>query len=321
MEYPLQDWMRTATFAAPGHILVATSITDLPHLVPHAIAQAKSICAHLTLVHATFPFENVTLEAGAIPLMDKGQIETEARLLMSDVAHNIAEQGVPCDVAVRRGFIVDVLGEEINRTGAGRLIIGSRGLGTLGRFELGSVAEELFAISKIPIFAVGPSAKAPTCHVTPRKILHPVSLKGCYQETVRLAISIAEIYKAELILLHVLNDRSMHEVDDSAPSAMVKDAITNLLPNGSQLAARPAALVRHGNTAEEILKVAISLNVDWILLGTNADSAQWFSHNCIAYRVVTSTTCPVLALRHHLPPDPLRYVQNSENTHLASLAK
>jgi len=52
MKTYLQGHTPDEQFAKPGRIVLASDLTDLDFLLPHAIAQAKAYGATLTLAHA-----------------------------------------------------------------------------------------------------------------------------------------------------------------------------------------------------------------------------------------------------------------------------
>lgn len=65
--------------------------------------------------------------------------------------------GVQCDGLVARGRAPHVIAEEASRTGAGLVVVGSRGLGAIGSTVLGSVSQEVVDLARCPVLvARGP---------------------------------------------------------------------------------------------------------------------------------------------------------------------
>ena len=225
-----------ATFVMPTRILVATDLTDGDFLVPHVVAQAKASGAQVTLVHAILPANAFPLEAGHVPYPDEKFLDRDARLALQGIAHQIELEGVSCDIYLAHGFAADVIREEIKMTGATRLIMGTHGRGKWGQLAMGSVANELLGSVEVPVFVVGPNVSPVTEHVTPRRILHPVSLIGDYKKSLEIALNLAKAYEAELTLLHVLDLDADTTVSDvgSRSVTWAEKAILAVLPEGAE---------------------------------------------------------------------------------------
>ncbi|MGB0122695.1 MAG: universal stress protein [Silvibacterium sp.] len=285
-------------FAAPDRILVATDLTDTDFLVPHVIAQAKASGARVTLIHAVGPSDSLPIEPAAIACFDELRIDREVRSTLRGIFRQIESHGIVCDVAVRHGYAADVILEEINRTQAARLIMGTHGRGKFAQIALGSVVKQLLRTVDIPIFAVGPHTRASAEHITPRKILHPVSLVGNYPESVCFAIDLAQSYRAELILLHVLGPDTGKSINPGRTLDWARNAMSALLPNADDLVPPVRSISTYGNLVEEILSNAISTKADWIVLGVNGKFPLSPFQETTAYKVLAAAKCPVLILRH-----------------------
>jgi nucleotide-binding universal stress UspA family protein len=176
--------------------------------------------------------------------------------------------------------------------------MGTHGRGKLGQLTLGSVAHDLIAELPIPVFVVGPHARDSVRHVTPRRILHPVSLVGEYRESLNLALEIAQTYKAELILLHVLDRNVNQSIDPERIISWAKKALDALIPNATNPVSLVQTRVTSGKLAEEILKAAVQTDADWIVLGAEGGLRSWFFPESAACKMVAAAPCPVLTLRH-----------------------
>jgi nucleotide-binding universal stress UspA family protein len=277
---------------------VATDLTDTDCLATHAIAQAKASGAKVTLVHALAPWDAVPMDGSVIPYVDKAMIARDVRVMLLGTARQFESQGIACDVVVRDGCAGEVIREELERINATRLIMGTHGRGKLGQLTLGSVAHDLIAKVPVPIFVVGPHARDSVQHVTPRSILHPVSLLGDYRESLHLALQIAQAYEAELTLLHVLDRNVNQSIDPKRIIAWAQNALDALIPNATSPVFPVHTRVVSGNLAEEILKAAVQTNADWIVLGADGGLRSWFFPESAACKMVATAPCPVLTLRH-----------------------
>ncbi|QMV19880.1 hypothetical protein GOB94_15235 [Granulicella sp. 5B5] len=294
----MQTHFEKRALAAPDRILVATDLSDTEYLVPHAIAQAKASGAQVTLIHALPPSDVVPMDAATIPYVDKIKIVRDLRVVLLGLAREFESRGIPCESAVRDGDPADVIPQEINRTHATRLIIGSHGRGRLGQLTLGSVARDLVPAVNIPVFVVGPHAQTGVRHATPQRILHPVSLGFNYRESLHLALDIAQVYRAELILLHVLDPDVAEKVDPQRTIDWADDALRALIPDASKLAPPVRTTVVSGKLAEVILKTSNQTKADWIVLGADGAPRGWPFHQSVAYKVLSAASCPVITLRH-----------------------
>ena len=316
MQTMLEDHFRKCAPAAPDRILVATDMMDTEYLVPHAIAQAKACGAQVTLLHALSPANVSPMDGSVIPYVDKAKIVRDARVMLLSVAREFEAQGVSCDTAVRDGIPSEVISEELSKTNATRLIMGSHGRGKLGQLALGSIAHQLIINANVPVFVVGPHARTAGQHCAPRKILHPVSLAGDYRNSLHLALDIAQAYRAELTLLHVLDPNPNPSMDPERTLEWANNALRALIPDGTKLVPPVHIKVRSGKLAEEILKAAEEGETDWIVLGADGAIGVWPFNEGAAYKVLTSAKCPVLALRHE--PVRSRPAKHLEEVHFTS---
>lgn len=288
-----KDWL-----TAPDKILVATDLQDADYLLPHAIAQAKASGAQVRLLYAIPPYEYVPFAAEAAPEVDQSKFIRDVRTTLLGLAHRIESEGIPCETAARQGAPALTIQEDLSRSGAKRLIMGTHGRGKLGQFVLGSVAHKLIATARVPVFLVGPRARNPVQHVTPQKMLHAVSLKGEYKETVEMALSMAQRYHAELVLLHVFDSQVTSGINPERTVEHAKHALSRLALDRAGFGFPIHTIVKAGKPEEEILKVAREVQADWILLGVDGGSRSGPFKEGAAYKVIAAAACPVLIFRH-----------------------
>ena len=296
---------KTRAVAAPDRILVATDLSDTEFLIPHAIAQAKESGAELTLLHVISPILTGPIDPSVIAYVDLPQIKREAGLAIEEAACKIQARGIKCKTLVKDGFPSEVILETLRTTGADRLIIGTHGRVRLERLLLGSVATELLTKVMVPMCVIGPKAQERIKHTVPRRILHPVSLR--HPNSAVIALDIAQHYRAELTLLHVI-DRD--ETDLGSVNSLINARsreLAKLIPDSESLWCSIATRVRVGNRAEEILSMASTMRADLIVLGVSATVPHWpMEGNRTAYKIIATADCPVLTIRHDAYVDNLR---------------
>ncbi len=164
----------------------------------------------------------------------------------------------------------------------------------------------------IPVFIVGPQDRDAVRHVTTRHILHPVSLMGGYQESVHLALDVAQAYRAELTLLHVFDRHIADSIDPERILDWAKNRLDTLIPDATGPVPPVHTMVTTGRLADEVLKVANRTSADWIVLG--ADGGYRFRPfiTSTACQLPAAAKCPVLKLHHR--PDRTES-KNSEGAH------
>lgn len=282
--------------ASPSSIVMATDLTDIERLLPHAIAQAKQTGAHITLVHALATPDTVLL-GGEIPI-EQTHATQRARQILDNAAHFAQAQGIRCSTILREGSALDVILEEIELRQATRLIIGTHGHGYAGQQILGHVANGLLRSVNFPVFAIGPHASGSAVHTIPRRILHPVSLTGNYRETAAFALQLAQTYEAELTLLHVMNSGLLRGAYVKEIFADKHRQLAELIP-AQHLSSKVNTVVACGDTVLEVLKLASATAIDWILIGLGHDFLWWSMSNNAAYQVIAQAEWPVITFRTH----------------------
>jgi nucleotide-binding universal stress UspA family protein len=141
-----------------------------------------------------------------------------------------------------------------------------------------------------------------------KKILVPTDFSENARHALRYGASFAAEYKAELVLLHVVEDIAVSYASDLFPVPMAHVfqelsgyARTELQKLVEEVKAKgiPARdVVAQGRPSSEILRVAREETVDLIVLGTHGkgvlDQALFGS---TTERVVRNAPCPVLTVR------------------------
>ena len=293
----------TPAFIVPDKILVASDLTDIEYLLPHAISQCKACAASLVLSHVIPPVESESLEQAVLLIADVARREeqkvlNQARRLLGGAAEQVRAAGIDCEVVIRRGHPRDEIAELVGQLHAGRVILGTHGRRNLKKFFLGSIAHEILKSTTVPVWTVGPRAR-PFAHGQPIRILHPVSLSSGYQETAKFAVGLGQFYKAEITLLHVL-PRDVHA--EYASERLVRWTafeLTRLIPDEAPLWTTATVMVEAGEIVEQILHAAEKLGADLIVMGSNPDTALWpVDGDNTVYNVIAEAKCPVLTLRH-----------------------
>ncbi len=185
------------------------------------------------------------------------------------------------------------------------IVLGTHGRTGAQKLLLGSVAEEIFRRSRVPVLTIGPAERHGAHKAAKfRRVLFPTDFTPESFAAAPYAISMAQENEARLILLHVAKELETRPTDPAA-----EDAMSNLLfqlheivPASAEPWCRLEAVVQFGNPAEQILKVAKERDADLIVLGVRdpgpfMGAATHLERNT-AHRVVVHAACPVLTVRN-----------------------
>lgn len=286
-------------FVVPEKILVATDLADTEYLIPHAVAQARACGSALTLVHVIPPGQAIPLDASAIPYLDVTEMKQEAEQTLERVAAQAHASGIPCDVIVTEGNPREQITALAREVKAGRVIAGTHGRRHLTKFLLGSVAHEILRSAEVPVCTIGPHAHEASSFGAPRRILHPVSLCAGYEDSARMAIEMAQFYRADITLLHVLARNVKTQPDSDRVVEWTKAEMQRLIPEEAPLWTQIMVQVEIGDVVEEVLNVAAEINADLIVLGVNSDVSFWPIHgDDTVYSIIAQAKSPVLSIRH-----------------------
>ncbi|MES2390390.1 MAG: universal stress protein [Acidobacteriota bacterium] len=283
--------------STPDRLLVATDLSDLDWLVPHAIAQAKAYNAPITFVHAISSVYAASLELVERTGEDPARLVKEVRRALADIVTRVESEGIVCSTAVRVGTPSEVIREQLLMPGSARIIMGTHGRGKLRQLALGSVAHALIAQGDVSIFIVGPQAHNSSKNPSPRHILHPVSFIGDYKDGARLAFDLAARYNADVTLVHVLGPEAQKDIYPTRVIDWAKDALLQLIPDAQQFAGTTRVEVVFGKVAEQILAGADKSAADWIVLATDEGTNTGVFNESRAFEVLASARCPVFTFR------------------------
>jgi nucleotide-binding universal stress UspA family protein len=287
------------TFVVPDKILVATDLADADYLIPHAVAQARACGSTLTLAHVIPPGQAVPLDASAMPYLDVSEMRREAEQTLKRVAAQAEASGIPCDILVTEGNPREQITAMVREVKAGRILTGTHGRRHLKKFLLGSVAHEILRSADVPVCTIGPHAHEASSFGAPRKILHPVSLCAGFEDSARVAIEMAQFYRADLTLLHVLARSVESQGDSSRVVGWTKSEMRRVVPEDAPLWSQVNVQVEIGDVVEEVLDVAAEISADLIVLGVNSDVSFWpIRGDDTVYSIIAQAKSPVLSIRH-----------------------
>lgn len=205
-------------------------------------------------------------------------------------------------LSLLEGPVAESLLQHASAHHADLIVVGTHGRGELGKIVLGSVAENIFRHSPVPVLTIGPNTHRPRRTNEVRQILAPCDLTPKSHAGLRFACALAEAHKSRLTVLHVVNKS---EEATGVDASRVKDGVAHNLAEivGAQVDKVDVDYqVEFGKVAPSILSVASGIDADLIIVGVRPSSGvldrlMW----PIAYELVRDARCPVLTIRGKSP--------------------
>jgi nucleotide-binding universal stress UspA family protein len=270
--------------------------------LPFATAIARGYGASVYALHVLMPapyvYTTPELTAAAIAGLEEG-----ANLEMQKVESELA--GLPHETIVERGFTVwPTLERAIKEHTIDLVVLGTHGRTGTQKFLLGSVAEEIFRRSPVPVLTIGPWVRG-GAHNDARfhRVLFATDFTRESLAGLPYAVSLAQENQARLFLLHVIRTcrQGQEEMRGERSAANTLYDLNEMVPRDAELWCRPEAIVEHGEPAEGILEAAKQRGADLIVLGVRDAAgrlgAATHLERTTAHKVVAHAPCPVLTVR------------------------
>lgn len=147
-------------------------------------------------------------------------------------------------------------------------------------------------------------------HIELKRVCVPTDFSEESEYALRYAATLAERFGAELHILHVLQD-VVPTIPEPGLAILPTDEIMRSLEKGAEEGLRDfvpqpwsetltvVRALRHGVPFHEICRYAKECIIDLIVLGTHGRTGlAHFLLGSVAERVVRSSPCPVLSIRH-----------------------
>ena len=298
--------------------------------LPFATSIARGYGARVYALHIFTPDPNV---CGAPPKLAIAAIETGEQAARARIESQLA--GLEHETIVDWSIdLWDAVQKTIKEKNIDLIVMGTHGRTGADKFFMGSVAEEIFRRSPVPVLTIGPHVRS-SVHAGGRfhRMLFPTDFTGASSVAVPYAISLAQENSARLVLLHVIrtpelcnvNSRNEYMCEENKPrrndraenerrendqqrfELSVAEAIHQLyetVPKDADLHFPPESLVEYGDPADRILALAKDRSSDLIVLGvrdaTGHIGAATHLARATAHKVVAHALCPVLTVRENI---------------------
>jgi nucleotide-binding universal stress UspA family protein len=295
-------------------VLIATDFSPASQkALRHAISIARHYGAKFYLMHvvSSVGFRMVGPEAvvAATDLAWRDVRQVEKNLVASGVLKDVPHQTI-----VRDGDIWTELEGVLKQERIDMVVIGTHSRKGLGKFLLGSVAEQIFRRASCLVLTVGPNSPADAEMETTgiaRPLLFATDLGEGSLRALPCAISLANQRGTRLVLLHVIASVPQLEGNRWYTAADVMQArkttrvaslqrLKDLVSRSAALALEPAFMAEFGEPAEGILRAAEELHAEAVIMGLRRrEHIDTISHLpwSTAYAVVCGAVCPIITVR------------------------
>ena len=230
------------------------------------------------------------------------ELQSHARNQLQEFVKSHTRDGVHIESVLDEGDVTDTILSFADAQAVDLIVMGTHGRHGLDHLLLGSITEKALRKARCPVLAVRrpthefvtPGDRAEPVHL--RKILFCVDFSTYAERALRYALSLAQEYKAELTLLHVLEDFPI-STDLPTATAEVVAKLETLLPSAARTGCVVKTRLRVGRPYEEIVRCATEDRTDLVILGVRGRNALDLAlFGSTTHRVIQQGPCPVLAV-------------------------
>ncbi len=279
---------------------------DFSEFSAHAFAYAQSLARHyqsqlfaVHVIQSVFSAYPSYINPDVVDEVSRG-LRSFAADEMRDFLENRAQPGVRMESHVQEGDITDTILALAQAREADLIVMGTHGRRGLDHWLLGSVTERVLRKARCPVLAVRsplvPSGGPLGPEVQFCRILFCVDFSAHSQAGLAYALSLAQEYRADLTLLHVIED-STGAKDMEKDGAEVADRLRGLIRSGGPLGAEVKTHLSVGKPYAEIVRYARDCAADLIILGVRGRNVLDLAlFGSTTHRVIQQSPCPVLTV-------------------------
>jgi nucleotide-binding universal stress UspA family protein len=270
--------------------------------LPFATSIARGYGAKVFALHVYSPDPDICHAPSKVAI---AAIEAEEKRAKDRVESQLAGLEHETIVEWNTG-LWEAVEKTINANNIDLIVLGTHGRTGADKLLMGSVAEEIFRRSPVPVLTIGPGVRT-SVHGAGRfhRVLFATDFRDAALAAVPYAVSLSQGNNARLLLLHVMRlPQERYASNQRQLELSVEEANCRLyecVPKDAQLQLRSEVLVEYGEPAERILGVAKKHGCDLIVLGVRDAAghigAATHLERATAHKVVAHALCPVLTVR------------------------
>src|SRR6516225_6085581 len=279
------------------NILFATDFScAAAHAIPYVEAFARHYASNVVALHVRQPVVNTMTQPATWPEdIEAAKVAADQnRQELCRAFHEIKPQ-----VLVEEGDFLSILDTVIQKNNIDLIVIGTRGRTGLGKFLLGSVAEQIFRTVNCPVLTVEPHSGSPSGEL--HEILYATGFDH-ESPVAAYAVSLAREFRARLTLLHVVPEPKAGDSESWRTTvASCKEILDKIVPQDTEGCTNVEYFIERGDPAQHILQLATLREAGLIILGTQPEKggpgAATHLPFAIAHKAVCNAKCPVLTMR------------------------
>lgn len=291
------------------HILVPLDGSKMAEAVmPDAHALAQRLGARVTLLHIVEQHAPATVH-GDTHLSGR----SEAEKYLSTLAQRWSKDGVDVQAHVHTEQpqnVAKMIVDQAAELGADLVVLSTHGHSALREKLLGSIAQQVVHEGRVPVLLIRPEREGVERPRTIQSILLPLDGERVHESAIPMAVELAEKLGANIHLLSVVPTVETLSGDETAPSAVLPNAMRAVLDFAQQggadylrrvradIMSATTAEVARGDPARSIVAAAKRVNADLIVMATHGRmglSAFWSAS--VAPKVLNDFNGPLLLLR------------------------
>jgi len=254
---------------------------------------SERLRSQMVLVHAVqppIPAREIGMPAASTNFAAIDQMREAGETLLEEI---VEEVGADRDLTreVRFGGAAEVIAAVAKKVNAEFVVVGSRGLGSVGALLLGSVSLRLAAQGPCPTVIVPPSAGT----IGEGPIVCAVDSSDGARAALAIAAKLAEPLGMQLLLVNA--------ADDDASSSRGAELLAQLAFE-TGLGTKPERILVGGQPAAAIVEAADAHTAKMIVIGSRGRGALASSVlGSVSSAVAIRSGCPVIVVRAQAEPD------------------
>lgn len=278
--------------------------------LPYAISLARALQSNLTLIHVMQPRHEYP-GWGHISAMDWEIDRQQARRHLERLEEEAAQAlGRSVDVRLEQGHPAERIVEVEREIHADLTVLGSHGESGVTAWGVGSTVNQVLAVSHGSIFIAHAASPAPSAR-SPERIIVPLDGSQRTECVLPTATRIARAYRAELILVHVIQEQVptavLHASEDLELARQLASHLevsaktyleglrAGLVRDGTVVR---TVVVRHVSQRRAIIQVAKHEHADFIVVAAHgAECDGDCTHGSVTEYLLTHSVVPVLMLQ------------------------
>lgn len=290
---------------------------DFSEATPFAISPAVSLAteydADFIVLHVlNFPYPHVGNLGPAFDLTAYyDQMEEEALRRLQELVDEETREYVSPQALVRRGTPYQEIVRVARDEEVDLVVLPTHGRTGVDRLLFGSVAEKVVRLAPCPVLTVSPRQKSPRPFQVER-VLYATDFSKYAEHALPYALSIADKYDAELLMVHVV---TLWEYDPANPEwrfpqlpeeqrqaieAGAREELEAQLERADSGKVKvETRLVRGFDPAVELVRTGEEADADLIVMATHGRTGLRHALlGSVAEKVVRLASCPVLTVKH-----------------------